>query len=173
MGTTYLTDGDDLTSVANAIRAKSGGSSQLAFPAGFVSEIGNIPSGGGGLTLLTSGSYTIASNQTTFTIQFSTSGTPLFAYVEEDEEISGVARSVAWVAANVSQLRADVRTMFPQFMLVRGKAANGNLVSPSATIGNTQATYGLHDDYILCAQASSNYSVKANTYNWYVWGLSA
>ena len=37
----------DLTSVADAIRAKSGGSSQLAFPAGFVSEIGNIPSGGG------------------------------------------------------------------------------------------------------------------------------
>ena len=37
----------DLTSVANAIRAKSGGSGQLAFPAGFVSEIGNIPSGGG------------------------------------------------------------------------------------------------------------------------------
>ena len=40
----------DLTSVANAIRAKSGGSSQLAFPAGFVSEIGNI-SGGGGYTI--------------------------------------------------------------------------------------------------------------------------
>ena len=38
----------DLTSVANAIRAKSGGSGQLAFPSGFVSEIGNIPSGGGG-----------------------------------------------------------------------------------------------------------------------------
>ena len=37
----------DLTSVANAIRAKSGGSGQLAFPAGFVSEISNIPSGGG------------------------------------------------------------------------------------------------------------------------------
>lgn len=37
----------DLTSVANAIRAKSGGSGSLAFPAGFVSEIGNIPSGGG------------------------------------------------------------------------------------------------------------------------------
>lgn len=50
MGTTYLTDGDDLTSVADAIRAKSGGSSQLAFPAGFVSEIQAIPSGGGGDT---------------------------------------------------------------------------------------------------------------------------
>lgn len=40
----------DLTSVANAIRAKSGGSSQLAFPAGFVSEVQAIPSGGGGMT---------------------------------------------------------------------------------------------------------------------------
>lgn len=36
----------DLTSVADAIRAKSGGSSDLAFPAGFVSEIQAIPSGG-------------------------------------------------------------------------------------------------------------------------------
>lgn len=37
----------DLISVANAIRTKSGGSGQLAFPSGFVSEIGNIPSGSG------------------------------------------------------------------------------------------------------------------------------
>lgn len=41
----------DLTSVANAIRAKSGGSSSLAFPSGFVSEIQAIPSGGGGMTM--------------------------------------------------------------------------------------------------------------------------
>lgn len=58
----YLVDGADLTSVANAIRAKSGGSSQLTFPAGFVSEIGNIPSGGGGgatgPTVVASGTYT-------------------------------------------------------------------------------------------------------------------
>lgn len=39
----YIVDGSDLTSVANAIRAKSGGSSQLAFPVGFVSAIGSIP----------------------------------------------------------------------------------------------------------------------------------
>lgn len=48
----------DLTSVANAIRAKSGGSSQLAFPAGFVSEIQAIPSGGGASALIASGTYT-------------------------------------------------------------------------------------------------------------------
>ena len=32
----------DLEDVADAIRAKSGGSSPLAFPAGFISEIGSI-----------------------------------------------------------------------------------------------------------------------------------
>ena len=47
----------DLTSVANAIRAKSGGSSQLAFPAGFVSEIGNISGGGINGTNISSGTF--------------------------------------------------------------------------------------------------------------------
>lgn len=37
----------DLTSVANAIRTKGGTSASLAFPAGFVSAIGDIPTGGG------------------------------------------------------------------------------------------------------------------------------
>ena len=46
----YKVTDTDLTAVANAIRAKSGGSAALAFPAGFVSEIGNIPSGGGELS---------------------------------------------------------------------------------------------------------------------------
>lgn len=37
----------DLTSVANAIRTKGGTSADLAFPAGFVSAVQAIPSGGG------------------------------------------------------------------------------------------------------------------------------
>lgn len=41
----------DLTSVANAIRTKGGTSASLAFPAGFVQAIGNIPTGGGGITI--------------------------------------------------------------------------------------------------------------------------
>ena len=39
----------DLTSVANAIRTKGGTSAQLAFPAGFVSAVNAIPTGGGDL----------------------------------------------------------------------------------------------------------------------------
>lgn len=37
----------DLNDIADAILAKSGGSGPIAFPVGFVSEIGSIPSGGG------------------------------------------------------------------------------------------------------------------------------
>ncbi len=61
----------DLTSVANAIRAKSGGSGQLAFPSGFVSEIGNIPSGGSSVpdfTLVGTQTITESVSQVTFSI---------------------------------------------------------------------------------------------------------
>lgn len=51
----------DLTSVANAIRAKSGTSGQLAFPAGFVSEINAISGGGGGTGKYT-GTFTLVND---------------------------------------------------------------------------------------------------------------
>lgn len=41
----YLTTDSELTSVANAIRAKGGTSAQLAYPFGFISAISNIPTG--------------------------------------------------------------------------------------------------------------------------------
>ena len=42
----YLVSDTDLTSVADAIRAKGGTSAQLSFPNGFNTAIANIPSGG-------------------------------------------------------------------------------------------------------------------------------
>lgn len=47
----YLATDTDLTAVADAIRQKGGTSAALAFPAGFVSAIGDIPTGGGGWTM--------------------------------------------------------------------------------------------------------------------------
>ena len=44
--TNYLTNSEELTSIANAIRAKTGSSESLTYPAGFVSAIGNISGGG-------------------------------------------------------------------------------------------------------------------------------
>ena len=40
--TDYLTTGADLTSVANAIRAKAGTNANLVFPSGFISALGDI-----------------------------------------------------------------------------------------------------------------------------------
>lgn len=50
----------DLASVANAIRAKSGGDSPLAFPSGFVSEVDSIQTGGAvtPLNVTQNGTYT-------------------------------------------------------------------------------------------------------------------
>ena len=48
--TDYMTTDTELTSVANAIRTKGGTSAQLVYPAGFVSAIEAIPTGGGGGT---------------------------------------------------------------------------------------------------------------------------
>ena len=56
----------DLTSVANAIRAKGGTSASLAFPAEFVSAIQAIPTGGG--SSFAHGTFTPTENLTTITI---------------------------------------------------------------------------------------------------------
>lgn len=52
----------DLTSVANAIRTKGGTSAQMAFPAGFVSAVEAIPTGGGGAVLIERGTFTPVEN---------------------------------------------------------------------------------------------------------------
>lgn len=90
MGTTYLTDGDDLTSVANAIRTKGGTSAQLVFPSGFVSEIQAIQTGGGGgATLLAS--YTVPENVNIVSIDYTSAMDGYDAYIME---IEGTAAEV-------------------------------------------------------------------------------
>ena len=59
----YIVDSADLTSVANAIRTKGGTSAALAFPAGFISAIQAIPTGGGSLKYDV-GDFTLASDTT-------------------------------------------------------------------------------------------------------------
>ena len=51
---TYTTTSTELTSIADAIRAKGGTSAPLVYPAGFVSAINDISAGGGGATHVTS-----------------------------------------------------------------------------------------------------------------------
>ena len=68
----------DLTSVANAIRAKGGTSASLAFPAGFVSAIGDIPTGGGvtvsPFSVTANGTYTAPSGEAYSPVTVNVSG---------------------------------------------------------------------------------------------------
>lgn len=68
MGKVYTTS-EDLTSIANAIRAKSGNNSSLVYPTGFISEIENISGDiwdgyGANPVVLYSHDYTIAMKDT-------------------------------------------------------------------------------------------------------------
>lgn len=61
----YRVSGSDLTSVASAIRTKGGTSAALSFPTGFVTAIGNIPTGGGTLitkNITANGTYNASSD---------------------------------------------------------------------------------------------------------------
>lgn len=62
----------DLNSVANAILEKSGGTGPIAFPAGFVSAIDAIPTGGGGSAV----SFSISVNGDAVIYYVDDSGTP-------------------------------------------------------------------------------------------------
>lgn len=68
----------DLTSVADAIRAKGGTSASLAFPAGFVDAIGDIETGGGvtvsPLSVTANGTYTAPSGEAYSPVTVNVSG---------------------------------------------------------------------------------------------------
>lgn len=79
----------DLTSVANAIRTKGGTSASLAFPAGFVQAIGDIPGGGG--TAMESGSF-IGTSSRNATIAVSALYSHIYVYasgVRSDDSLTG------------------------------------------------------------------------------------
>ena len=158
----------DLTSVADAIRAKSGGSSQLAFPAGFVSEIQAISSGGKEVKLLASGTYTKTDNASSpyaVRIPVSFTGTPTQVYVYAPNPISGKKQTIQWIR---------------QFVLEQEAAANFARALEAAVYytasGGTGAQHGAGLDFVNnntilnCGIVSYDYPDLDNTYNWYIWG---
>jgi len=123
----------DLASVANAIRAKSGGAGQLAFPAGFVSEIGNISGGGGG-----SGDpvYGLISEHTV-TEEVSTITLPIPALALEDHrvfvELDNLAHSTDYLYPTIDNAtksgpylkQASVENALLQMFFVESKTVDG------------------------------------------------
>ena len=134
----------DLTSVADAIRAKSGGSGQLAFPAGFVSEIQAIPSGGGGADVYVSSTGLLYTPVMTIDLSMGRSNgyaihDILVRYGDmpylEDLTLTGIARNTA--AASMAITKGDFSTShFPRLKKLKiqptdVRNANGNSYSES------------------------------------------
>lgn len=102
----YLVDGTDMTSVANAIRTAGGTSSQLAFPTGFVSAIGDL-SGGGGASNLVVGTFTgtTAGSAMTINISYTGNGYPIACVISPSDgawKANGSIRDVVQKSALVA-----------------------------------------------------------------------
>ena len=169
----------DLTSVANAIRAKSSGSSQLAFPAGFVSAIAAIPSGGGGLTLLGSGSYTYSGNAApNITFPVSYTGTPKVLLVLKDQTDAGLGETIGALAI----LSTGVSTIDAAFeygaRAYKIKSTADAVSYVGAQPGNTSAcwlctsngTYSATGEYIRVNRYGNANLMQPGSYSYYIYG---
>ena len=169
----------DLTSVANAIRAKSGGSSQLAFPAGFVSEIQSIVAGGGANErLLASGTYTVTSSQSSITIATGVASTAKTtkALVVGDltSASSGFMKYFSVVYIDGPQTLKDaVGTNFPKCRYYNSAGTAGGIVNYQSGSASTTCCYITADKEIVCRQWSANYKIQPATFSWYIWGEAA
>lgn len=160
----------NLTSVANAIRTKGGTSEQLAFPAEFVSAIGAIPSGGGGLSLLNSGTYTQATGGiSTINIPVTYTGTPYRVFVKEKEALSGTAQSYAWVIDifNDNNITAAFNNK-TQIGIAIAISSSNTFVGPTYTEASA-----LTQSAITIQRVNNANLIQANDYEWYIYGVAA
>lgn len=141
----------DLTSVANAIRTKGGTSTQLAFPAGFVSAVEAIPTGGGGdITADEIASHTL--KDITITLQIIPTNGYSF-YSQDIETIQAPNLVVLGGVANFSYCRKLKSIIFPELTTISsgsnfqyaGAASLATtqciLVFPKLALGSVRATF--------------------------------
>lgn len=157
----------DLTSVANAIRTKGGTSAQLAFPAGFVSAVNAIPTGGGGISADDIAGHTISGT-------ISLSVAEVKAYSFNGQPITGVtAPNVTTLGeSSFSYCRALGTVKFPEVTTMSGGSAftyaggtsmantNCILVFPKLALGNVRSAF--NRGYFLAIDIGPN---TTNLYN--------
>jgi len=172
----------DLTSVANAIRTKGGTSAQLAFPAGFVSAIGNIPTGGGSNEkLLASGTYTVTSIESSITISTGISNLDT-TKVRKALVVGNLSTASAGFMKYFSvvyitgpdTMTATSGTTYPKALYCNSSGVGAGIANFQInTTGTTLCFIGTNGSTITCRQYSGNYRIQPATYTWYVWGEEA
>lgn len=150
---------NNLTSVANAIRAKSGGTGQLAFPAGFVSEIGNISGGGGGFDR---GEFTPETNTLVATFNVSKQITGFVIFASQSPYTKG---------ANTRVCGCLIYDQDPTSVKVGvGSNVSGN--SGSVGFGSSNFSVSQDGNVVTVTNANNAYSgyyVGGLTYRWIAW----
>lgn len=170
----------DLTSVASAIREKTGDSAQLAFPSGFVSAIAAIPTGGGGgVTLIGSGSYTYSGNAAaniTFPVTYT--GTPRILIVVKDELDTGVGETIGAISYLSSGISV-IDTAFEYGSRTYKVKTNADVISyTGTTLGNTacvflctsRGAYDANGSYMRVVRFGNAYLMQSGAYSWYIYG---
>ena len=158
MANEYSVNQADLTSIANAIREKSGASGSLVFPDGFADAIaeivGELP---GNITALASGSFTPSDYPTTYTIEHGLGVAPNFYMIRDTDKLlySSHANRILTICA------ADFSSQ-PVLVLLYTNSTTSTFTprtSIGGTIGNATS--------ITTPVISSSYAFQSgHTYHW-------
>ena len=123
-------------------------------------------SGGSGYALLASGTYTQATNSNKMTIPVDYSGTPIAVLVEAQTFSSEGNQTYAWFW--MDDIFSEASAMFPSINECR--IANANSVFANRYISGAPTV--VNSTNIVVTQYSASIPIRANTYNWYIWGIA-
>lgn len=130
----YVTNTQELTSIANAIRAKGGTSSPLTYPAGFVTAIQNIPTGTTPTyDVTTANPEDVADNKTFYKATSSSTVSKQTGYVT-DCRTNGYTASVADISLYNNNVQVD---------LTGGGSNYYGIIANTAKIPYNAAAYGI------------------------------
>jgi hypothetical protein len=158
MANEFAVNQADLTSIANAIREKSGASGSLVFPDGFADAIaeivGELP---GNLTALASGSFTPSDNPKTYTIEHGMGVAPNFYMIRNTNQMG--------YNANANKILAMYATDFSNQSVSVMLYANSttSTFTPRTSIGSTIG----NATTITTPSMSGSYAFQSgHTYHW-------
>ena len=168
----------DLGDIADAIRAKSGGSSSLAFPAGFVSEIGTISGGGGSLPSVISkidgGSFTLASDTKCSAYSIATTlNVPAKYFLIWTDDLNSFGaisnRGLILATVNIRQFESASGTMrYGLYSYLQRQAAGGSYQGATTmTYANNPETFT--DNNMIRYYVGDTFYIAGATYKWLAW----
>ena len=164
----------DLEDVADAIRAKSGSSGSLAFPSGFISEIGNIQTGGGGIK----GSFTVPSGVSNYSISFGKTISKYLCIIQADSDSiddildTGLTTARAYAFFIVKPALTIGNDVVETAVVERIKPSDSSLtvanITTRVTLGDTSITI---DAFDLTNTNAPSFLYRGLTYNYYVFEM--